>query len=262
MTDSNRSKGWVARLGRLYHRRPIPVLGAAAIVLGTIFVFVTPLNVAARVGSYPGLGWVLHTYMKNWSRNWSIGVNPPIDMDMSDPALVRLGAGYFESGCAPCHGTPGRERSPLVHMMEPPPPSLGSKVGNFSDRQLYWIIWNGIRYSGMPGWTGDDRQDEVWAMVAFLRQYPSLSAQDYVQQAYGHVQPEPPRVFRRPQFLREWGHDDEDNIEEIFAGGSRAGCPNGFGASSRSQLTMGGDLLHCGEDRLRWRDAAQLGAPG
>ncbi|MEC5412573.1 class I SAM-dependent DNA methyltransferase, partial [Aurantimonas sp. C2-4-R8] len=38
---------------------------------------------------------------------------------------------------------------------------------------------------------------------------------------------EPPRVSRRPQFLRGWGHDDEDDIEEIFTGGPRTGSPNG-----------------------------------
>ena len=31
---------------------------------------------------------------------------------------------------------------------------------------------------------------------------------------------EPPRVSRRPHFLREWGHHDKIDIEEIFAGGS------------------------------------------
>ena len=185
MTKSSHSNGWLAFFASLYHRRPIPVLGAVAAVLAVIFVVATPLNVAARIGSYPGIGWVLHTYMKNWSRNWSVGIRPPAYVDMSDPALVRLGAGHFESGCAPCHGAPGRDRNPLVHMMEPPPPSLGSKVGDFSDRQLYWILWNGVRYSGMPGWTGADREDEIWAMVAFLRQYPELAPQDYIEEAYG-----------------------------------------------------------------------------
>ena len=190
MTKHKTSRSWFARLRRAYHHRPIVVLGAAGIVLATLFVIATPLNVAARIGSYPGIGWVLHTYMRNWSRNWSLGEAPPAYVDMADPALVRLGAGYFESGCAPCHGTPGRARNPLVHMMEPPPPSLASRVGDYTDKQLYWILWNGIRYSAMPGWTGADRQEEVWAMVAYLRRYPSLSPQEYLSLAYGDVTPQ------------------------------------------------------------------------
>ena len=48
MTDPTRSKGLIARLGRLYHRQPIPILRAAAIGLGTIFALVTPLFVRLR----------------------------------------------------------------------------------------------------------------------------------------------------------------------------------------------------------------------
>lgn len=60
---------------------------------------------------------------------------------------------------------------------------------NFNDKELYWIVWNGIRYTAMPGWTGDHRKDEVWAMVAFLRKYGALSPEDYVRLAYGDVHP-------------------------------------------------------------------------
>lgn len=177
-------------LVRRFLRLPLGLLVGLAIVAVVVIYVAAPLNIAARTGAYPGIGWVLHTYMKQWARNWSFAVEKPEHADLSDPALIRLGAGYFEAGCAACHGAPGRERNPMVEMMEPPPPTLASKeVASFSDKELYWIVWNGVRYTAMPGWTGEHREDEVWAMVAFLRNYDKLAPQDYVHLAYGDVQP-------------------------------------------------------------------------
>ncbi|WP_166434107.1 c-type cytochrome [Roseovarius spongiae] len=184
--DKPRRNRAVFRLLRL----PLGVIAAMAI-LGVVLVYLAaPLNIAARIGPYPGVAWVLHTYMKQWARNWSYWVEKPDYVDLSNPALVRLGAGYYETGCAACHGAPGRERNPLVRLMEPAPPSLASEeVANFSDKELYWIVWNGVRYTAMPGWTGDNRQDEVWAIVAFMREYGAIAPRDYVRLAYGEVQP-------------------------------------------------------------------------
>lgn len=169
-------------------RLPVGIVGGV-VLLGAVVIYIAaPLDIAARTGAYPGVGGVLHTYMKNWARTWSFWVEKPASADLSDPALIRLGAGYFEIGCAACHGAPGRERNPLVKLMEPPPPPLASKeVANFSDKELYWIVWNGVRYTAMPGWTGDHREDEVLAMVAFLRNYDRIAPQDYVHLAYGEV---------------------------------------------------------------------------
>lgn len=185
--DKSERVGSICRLMRL----PLGMV-AGVVLLGAIIIFVAaPLNIAARIGPYPGFGWALHTYMKDWARNWSYWVEKPDFVDLSDPAMIRLGAGYFETGCAACHGAPGRERNPIVETMEPSPPDLASKeVSNFTDKELYWIVWNGVRYTAMPGWAGDHREDEVWAIVAFLRNYDGIAPQDYVHLAYGDVQPQ------------------------------------------------------------------------
>ncbi len=189
MSPSGQSAEQGGRLWRLLRRHPLAALATLAVVGGVIFFVAAPLNIAARIGPYPGVAWVIHTYMQHWTRSWSMGVEKPGFADLSDPALIRLGAGHFETGCAPCHGAPGRQRNPLVKLMEPEPPDLRSRLPNYDDKQLYWIVWNGIRYTGMPGWAGDHRQDEVWALVAFLRKYRDLDAQGYDRLAYGEVQP-------------------------------------------------------------------------
>ena len=69
--------------------------------------------------------------------------------------------------------------------MTPHPPRLEEKVGDWKDRELFWIVKYGIKYSGMPAWVTQDRDDEVWAQVAFLRALPDLTPERYAELALG-----------------------------------------------------------------------------
>ena len=79
------------------------LLGAAAVVGLGLY------NVSAQVGHMPGVSWVLHTTFRNSVklRATSMEAAP----DLSDPDLVALGAGHYATACAPCHASPGTDRS-------------------------------------------------------------------------------------------------------------------------------------------------------
>jgi cytochrome c553 len=98
---------------------------------------------------------------------------------------VLLGAGHFHSGCAYCHGAPGVPVSPIARAMLPPPPDLVTQMRPWRDRELFWIVKNGIKYTGMPAWADQQRDDEVWALVAFLRRLPRLDERSYGALALG-----------------------------------------------------------------------------
>jgi cytochrome c553 len=104
-----------------------------------------------------------------------VGTPPKLD----DLERIRLGAGHFHSGCALCHGAPGESRNPIFNRMLPPPPSLSRVAADWSDKELFWIVKNGIKYTGMPAWVAQKRDDEVWAVVAFLRFLPTLTNAEY-----------------------------------------------------------------------------------
>ena len=69
--------------------------------------------------------------------------------------------------------------------MAPSPPRLEEKAAEWSDEDLFWIVKNGIKYSGMPAWPAQDRDDEVWAQVAFLRALPDMTRAEYADLALG-----------------------------------------------------------------------------
>jgi mono/diheme cytochrome c family protein len=90
------------------------------------------------------------------------------------PEAVKTGMHHFQHHCQICHGLDGHNTGvPFAGKMSPPIVDLGDKdVQQFTDGQLKWIIENGIRFTGMPGWKGVVEDDEMWAMVRFLRHLP------------------------------------------------------------------------------------------
>ncbi|KQT65762.1 MULTISPECIES: c-type cytochrome [unclassified Aureimonas] len=170
-------------------------LGALVGVVGALAVGWSGLvSIAASSGHFGPVSWFLHWTMQNAVDTQSLGLDVPADVDLSDPALVQRAAGHFASGCAACHGAPGETQSPVVHAMMPPPPRLEDRVGygaKWKDRELFWIVQHGVKYSGMPAWVSQGRPDEVWAMVAFLRAYPGLTPERYGALALGDGEPAP-----------------------------------------------------------------------
>jgi cytochrome c553 len=63
--------------------------------------------------------------------------------------------------------------------MTPHPPDLPSSIPAWDAAELFYIVKHGIKFTGMPGWPAQQRDDEVWAMVAFLRALPELGPDEY-----------------------------------------------------------------------------------
>jgi cytochrome c553 len=167
-------------------RRPIDVRTAATwigitlavlLLAGAVFTLSGLYSVAASRGHFPWTKMLLEVGMHRSVATHSLLVATPPPLD--DPELVRLGAGHFHVGCAPCHGAPGERSSLIVDRMLPPPPSLLGVADSWSDKELFWIVKNGIKYTGMPSWVALERDDEVWAVVAFLRALSPMTAADY-----------------------------------------------------------------------------------
>jgi cytochrome c553 len=69
--------------------------------------------------------------------------------------------------------------------MTPHPPSLPPRISSWEPAELFYIVKHGVKFTGMPAWPARQRDDEVWAMVAFLRTLPDLQAQDYQRLVHG-----------------------------------------------------------------------------
>ncbi|MES2222707.1 MAG: c-type cytochrome [Acidobacteriota bacterium] len=92
----------------------------------------------------------------------------------SDPSSIDEGKEAFSHYCVACHGMDGQNTGvPFANRMSPPVPSLASApVQKYTDGQLKWVIDYGIQPSGMPGSKGTLSDEEIWAIVVFLRHLP------------------------------------------------------------------------------------------
>ncbi|HLX73304.1 MAG TPA: cytochrome c [Terriglobales bacterium] len=90
------------------------------------------------------------------------------------PEVVKTGQEHFSHHCQVCHGLDGHNTGvPFANKMSPNVPELSDhSVQDFTDGQLKIIIQNGIRFSGMPAWQGILDDNEMWAMVRFIRHLP------------------------------------------------------------------------------------------
>jgi mono/diheme cytochrome c family protein len=95
------------------------------------------------------------------------------------PDSVSSGLARYRSNCLPCHGAPGVTPAEFSQGLNPMPPALHvDAVQERPDPELFWIIQNGIRMTGMPAF-GDTRSaEEIGDIVRFVRRLPKLSDEE------------------------------------------------------------------------------------
>ena len=90
------------------------------------------------------------------------------------PLLIAQARDHFADHCATCHGNLGDGKTIIGEGLYPPPPNMRTEeTQNLSDGEIFYIIKNGIRFTGMPGFGGSD--EDNWKLVAFIRHIPNLS---------------------------------------------------------------------------------------
>jgi len=85
-----------------------------------------------------------------------------------------------------CHGAPGVPKDDIADGMYPSPPDLAVASQQYTDAQLFWILRHGIKMTGMPSWP-DHSDDDLWAIVTFLKKLPGMSESDYAKLIMNNV---------------------------------------------------------------------------
>jgi mono/diheme cytochrome c family protein len=91
---------------------------------------------------------------------------------------------HFADHCANCHGNDGSGSTLIGQNFYPRTPDLTkTETQSFSDGELYYIIHNGIRFTGMPAW-GKGRPEpdpDSWKLVHFIRHLPSITSEELAE---------------------------------------------------------------------------------
>jgi mono/diheme cytochrome c family protein len=114
------------------------------------------------------------------------------------------GLAHFADHCAVCHANDG-SGSPMGKSLYPPAPDMrAARTQQLSDGELFAIIENGIRLTGMPAWGNGTPEGEAssWALVHFIRRLPRLPPEDVTRMEA--LNPKSPDEFREEEEERRF----------------------------------------------------------
>ncbi len=98
----------------------------------------------------------------------------PLGMSQLETAQAR---DHFADHCAVCHNNNGDGKTMINDGLYPPAPDLREAgTQQLTDGEIFYIIKNGIRFTGMPGWGGED--EDNWKLVGLIRHLPKLSQKE------------------------------------------------------------------------------------
>jgi Cytochrome C oxidase, cbb3-type, subunit III len=132
------------------------------------------------------------------------------------PEILKEARLHFADHCAVCHGNDGSGNTMMGRGLYPKPPDLRlADTQNLSDGELYWIIENGVRFTGMPAFSGHDTSDSSWELVSFIRHLPQQTTAERMEM----------------ERYNPKGPDDrkEEEEEDQFLNGGASEKPKGAG---------------------------------
>jgi cytochrome c553 len=159
------------------------ILAVVALIVALFLIaWLGIINIAASTGHWTITDRFLHWAMRNAVRTRSALTVEDPRLDFTGPVSA---AGHYAVTCAVCHGAPGERPFTVMAASTPPAPDLRITASEWSDRQLLWIVKHGVKFTPMPAWPTQERNDEVRRMAAFVRRLPAMSTNEYRELAYG-----------------------------------------------------------------------------
>ena len=115
------------------------------------------------------------------------------------------GLSHFADHCAVCHANDGSGQTAIGRNLYPKAPDMrAAATQNLSDGELFYIIENGVKFTGMPAW-GDGTQENAtasWNLVHFIRRLPRLTPADIHRME--SLNPKSPEEWRQEEEERRF----------------------------------------------------------
>jgi mono/diheme cytochrome c family protein len=124
---------------------------------------------------------LLETTLARTARNLAIPSEAKRDTQPFPPTQENLAEGrnHFADHCALCHANDGSGDTEIGRNLYPKPPDMRlAETQKLTDGELFFIISNGVRLTGMPGWGDSHGSEDTWKLVLFIRHLPQLSAEE------------------------------------------------------------------------------------
>jgi mono/diheme cytochrome c family protein len=155
--------------------RALWLLALAALV----FVVAGAVAAARRGFSARDQPSALETYVARTARNMAVPSKAGKEKNPfpTSPEVIAEARAHFADHCAICHANDGSGKTEIGRNLYPKAPDMRlSETQSLTDGDLYYIIHNGIRLTGMPAWGKDGQDQDSWKLVVFVRHLPQLTS--------------------------------------------------------------------------------------
>ena len=122
---------------------------------------------------------------KVMARNARKIATPPDAINLKNPRttqtaeMISEADEHFVEHCGMCHGADGKGKTLIGQNLYPKTPDMTlPDTQQLSDGELYYIISNGVRLTGMPAWGSEDKPEAIWDLVALIRRLPKPSPEE------------------------------------------------------------------------------------
>ncbi len=151
----------------------IVILGLGA---GLGLVFSGVINVAATNPHSPLVYWILDNASDHSIRYHAKGITAP---PVNSHKMVLAGLQHYREMCVRCHLAPGIQSSEIRKGLMPKPPKLQEAAADWTPAELFWVIKNGIKMTGMPAWGATHSDEKIWQLVAFVKTLSKMTPMQY-----------------------------------------------------------------------------------
>jgi len=155
---------------------------------------------------------VMETRLASIVQRWAI---PRAARELSNPMqatpeLLVEARRHFADHCAGCHGNDGSGATEMGQKLYPRVPDMRlPQTQNLSDGEIYYIIENGVRFTGMPAWgAGGTNDHDTWHLVLFIRHLPKMTDED-LQDMKG-MNPRSPAEMKEEEMENEFLNEPSD----------------------------------------------------
>ena len=122
------------------------------------------------------------------------------------PEILVEARNHFADHCATCHGNDGAGQTEIGRNLYPKAPDMRlPSTQGLTDGELYSIIHNGIRLTGMPAWGEATDDEDSWKLVLFIRHLVKMGPEEMKEMGRFNPKSEAER--------------EEEKQEEDFLGG-------------------------------------------
>jgi mono/diheme cytochrome c family protein len=149
----------------------VVLAAAAAVIAAGLY------DVSATSGHTQPVYSLLEITMRRSIQNRARAIVVPSLSSAETPAH---GAACYRDHCEQCHGGPGVAPKSIGKSMQPLPGFLMDASTKWQPREIYLIVRDGIKMSGMPAWGWHLGENDLWSTVAFVERLPELSPPAYM----------------------------------------------------------------------------------